>query len=467
MISREMLQDSVIQNMTEGIILIDFMGTIVYVNEAAFTILAMSEEEITGQKFAAVFLRDPRNDDFTQAVLDVIYQRKQPEPVIVSYMAGETRKDLRVAASYLRDEIGDPAGLTIVLADLSELMELKDAVRAMEYIGELNRQLEARNQILSSTFGMFLSDEIVHELLSTPGGLVPGGKKRMLTVMMSDLRGFTAISERMDAGDLISMLNHYLGAMTEIIQKRGGTIIEFIGDGILAIFGAPAVSNTHASDAVAAALEMEAAMTEINLWNSERDYPLLEMGIGIDTGEVIIGNIGSEKRMKYGVVGQHVNLCGRIESYTVGGQILISPDTKREIGVSLQVAREMTVLPKGTDKEMVLSHITGIGEPYGIYIAETNDALSELPCPIPVCFYQLDGKHTLERSCFGGLVSVGSGSAVLDTETPLKVFDNIQIKAGGRLTCKVMGIKDSQCLLQYTSIPSGYDEWIRAAKAGA
>ena len=462
-LSNELLRDSAIANMAEGIILVDFLGTIIYVNKAALSILALSEEELTGQKFATVFLRDPRNDDFAQAVLDAIYERKQPDPVVVSYVAEENIRHLRVAASFLRDEIGDPAGLMIILADLSELMELKDAVKAMEYIGELNRQLAARNDLLSSTFGMFLSDEIVRELLDTPGGLVPGGKKRLLTVMMSDLRGFTAISERMDPGDLIAMLNHYLGVMTEIIQKRKGTIIEFIGDGILAIFGAPTASTTHAADAVAAALEMEAAMEEINRWNAGRNYPPLEMGIGINTGEVIVGNIGSEKRMKYGVVGQHVNICGRIESYTVGGQILISPDTREEIGVSLKIARELRVLPKGASGEMILSHVTGIGDPYGIYIHESDEVMAELAEPVPVCFYRLDGKHTLGEPYFGGLVSVGSGSAVLQTETDLKLFDNIQIRAGGRLSCKVTGMKDGKCVLQYTSIPSGYGKWIQEA----
>ena len=89
----------------------------------------------------------------------------------------------------------------------------------------------------------------------------------------------------------------------------------------MAIFGAPVCRDSFASDAVAAGLEMEAAMEDVNRWNSERDYPPLEMGIGLHIGEVIVGNIGSEKRMKYGIVGSDVNLCGRIESYTSGPDI--------------------------------------------------------------------------------------------------------------------------------------------------
>ena len=265
----------------------------------------------------------------------------------------------------------------------------------------------------------------------------------------------------MDPGDLIAMLNHYLEVMTGIIQEHKGTIIEFIGDGILAIFGAPVQTETHASDAVAAALGMEAAMDQVNLWNNERDYPILEMGIGINTGEVIVGNLGSEKRMKYGVAGKHVNICGRIESYTVGGQILISPDTRNAIKADLTVASEMTVLPKGAVEELVLTQVTGIGDPYNIHIQNKNDVPNKLREPVPVCFYKISEKHTIEKPYYGGITALGHNSAVLETETPLQAFENIEIKAGGQLFCKVKEKREHSYLLYYTSIPSGFDNWAR------
>lgn len=242
-----------------------------------------------------------------------------------------------------------------VLSDISELVELRDAIKAMGRIKALNGQLELRNKMLSETFGRCLSDEIVRQQLDTPDGLALGGKKRTLTVMMSDLRGFTAMSERMEAQSLLALLNHYLGEMTEIVQRRNGTIIEFIGDGIMAIFGAPAPSDSHAADAVAAAIEMQSRMEAINAWNRERGYPVLEMGIGINTGEVIVGNIGSEKRTKYGVVGNHINLFGRIESYTVGGQVLISPKTRSMVSEPLDIAMEQEVFPKGVKTPLTLA----------------------------------------------------------------------------------------------------------------
>jgi len=460
---KTMVQDSVVRDLTEGILVIGFDGTIIYANPVAFSILGIPSGKMTGRKFASVFLDDPDNDPFVQTVLDAVQDREKEHRSIVAYQVCGKKKYLRVTTSYFRDADRESAGITMVLDDLSELMELKDSVKAMKQIGELNRKLEARNQLLSKTFGMFLSDEIVKELLDKPGGLNLGGKKKSVTMMMSDIRGFTALSERMGAADLIDMLNHYLGVMTEVIQGRGGTIIEFIGDGILALFGAPVSTKTHAADAVAAALEMQAAMDEVNRWNAQREYPRLEMGIGLNTGEVIVGKIGSLRRMKYGVVGSHVNLCGRIESYTVGGQVLISPSVKQNAGTDLTIATEMTVFPKGVEGGIVLSHVTGIGEPYGVFITENKDIAEKLENPVPVVFYRIDGKHTGERSCYGGIVSVGHSSAVMETKEEMQLYENIQVRAGGNLLCKVVDKRDDGILLQYTSIPSGYEQWIREA----
>ncbi|MBQ9458594.1 MAG: PAS domain-containing protein [Oscillospiraceae bacterium] len=459
---QELIRESIMRDMSEGVMTISFDGTITYVNPSALGILSRSEDELMGKRFGACFFEYEENDAFTQAVLDAVYDRTKSHEAIVPYYTGAESKMVRMVASFLTSE-GKSVGVIVVLSDMTELHELRDAVKAMERIRALNDQLEIRNKLLNETFGRFLSDEIVEQLLETPDGLALGGKKRMLTVMMSDLRGFTAMSERMDAVDLISMLNHYLGEMTEVILKHGGTIIEFIGDGIMAIFGAPAPSETHAADAIAAAIEMEAQMEAVNAWNAERDYPVLEMGIGLNTGEAIVGNIGSEKRTKYGVVGSHVNLCGRIESYTVGGQVLIAPLTREMCKAELEIAQEMTVYPKGVNGELVLTQVTGIGEPYNVAAKIEGAKPQALRHPIPVRFHKLVGKHGGEKSFYGGIVAVAHDAAVLDTETELEIYDNIQLEAGGRLFCKVMEKRDDGCLLiRYTSVPAGYEAWIKA-----
>ena len=445
----ELIHKSIMQDMTEGVMTIGLDGVISYVNPAAAMILGMNAQDLTGKKFIQCFFEYSENDAFNQTILDAVYDSATTHRNVVAYYTGKNFRQLHVTTSYLHDN-GIKVGVIAVLSDISELTELRDAVKAMQRIQQLNSQLELRNKLLSETFGRFLSDEIVRQLLDTPDGLLLGGKKRTLTIMMSDLRGFTAMSEQMEPQSLIAMLNHYLGAMTEVIQQYNGTIIEFIGDGILAIFGAPVASDHHASDAVAAAVAMQMQMEVINTWNTDRGYPILEMGIGINTGEVIVGNIGSEKRTKYGVVGSHVNLCGRIESYTIGGQILISPLTRSMVQCDLEVAQEMEVYPKGVKGALTLSRITGIGTPYNLYNEGQSQQKDMHSVQIPVRFKRISEKHCSETVFDGVLTEMNERYAILNTDTPINRFENISICANNDIFCKVLAKEAHGLLLGFT-----------------
>ena len=448
----QFISRSILRDMSEGVITLGLDGIITFVNPAAEQILSLSAAELVGKPFAASFFERPENDAFNQTVLDAIYDSAATHKNVVTYDTGCEMRQLHVTTSFLRDGV-QKIGIIAVLSDISELMELRDAVKAMERIRALNCQLELRNQLLSETFGRFLSDEIVQQLLDTPNGLMLGGKKRTLTILMSDLRGFTALSERMPAQDLLSMLNHYLGEMTEIIQRYGGTIIEFIGDGIMAIFGAPALSENHAHNATACAIEMESRMADVNAWNAARSYPKLEMGIGVNTGEVIVGNIGSEKRTKYGVVGQHVNLCGRIESYTVGGQVLISPLTRSMITDPLEVAQEIEVYPKGVGTPLLVAQVTGMGT-LSIGCAEVDTAVS-LSEPLPITFYIIHDKHCDETPLHGVLTAWSDHAAWLHTDVVLAPYDNLKLRTpAGELFAKVLRARQNgDWQLRFTSTP--------------
>ena len=151
------------------------------------------------------------------------------------------------------------------------------------------------------------------------------GREAQVTLLMSDLHGFTALAERLEATRVVALLNHYLSGMIEITQRSGGTIDDIIGDAILVVFGAPVAMPDAAQRAVVCALEMQKAMLGVNEHNFQKGWPEIGIGIALHTGEAVVGNIGSTKRSKYGVVGQPVNLTARIESFTVGGQVLVSP----------------------------------------------------------------------------------------------------------------------------------------------
>jgi adenylate cyclase len=146
--------------------------------------------------------------------------------------------------------------------------------------------------------------------------------------------------------EVIKIINLYLGYMTDVITKYQGTIDEFMGDGILVLFGAPTAREDDAERAVACAIAMQLTMSTINDKMKELNLPPLAMGIGINTGEVVVGNIGSETRCKYGVVGSQVNLTYRIESYTTGGQIFISEATLKEVGSMSESTAKSKYLPK-------------------------------------------------------------------------------------------------------------------------
>src|SRR5262249_22755747 len=141
-----------------------------------------------------------------------------------------------------------------------------------------------------------------------------------------DLRGFTALAERLSPEEVVDYLNAYFERMVELILRYRGTINEIMGDGILVIFGAPTSGDDDAERAVACAVEMQIAMDRFAADRRQQGLATAEMGIGLHTGRVVVGNIGSARRTKYAAVGTAVNLAARVESYTTGGQILISEE---------------------------------------------------------------------------------------------------------------------------------------------
>ena len=219
------------------------------------------------------------------------------------------------------------------------------------------RQLERNEKFIRATFGRYVSDEIVSSLLEEPEGLKLGGELREVTMLMSDIREFSTICERLPPDQVMRMLNNYLGVMTEIIMGHQGTIDEFIGDAILAIFGAPVQRDDDADRAVQCALDMQRAMIDINRDNRKAGLPEISMGIGVNTGDVITGNIGSEKRSKYGVVGHHVNLTARIESHTAGGDILISSSTLDKLQIPVHIGQQQQAQVKGINEPVTMHFV--------------------------------------------------------------------------------------------------------------
>ncbi len=222
------------------------------------------------------------------------------------------------------------------------------------------QQLERNEKFIRATFGRYLSDEIVTDILERPEGLELGGDLRRVTIMMADIRGFTTMVENLAPAQVVTLINRYLAAMTDIIMAHQGTIDEFIGDAILAVFGAPQRRDDDADRAARCALEMQAAMDEINRLNREDGLPEIQTGIALNTGDVIAGNIGSERRSKYGFVGHPMNVTSRIEDATAGGDILIADSTLAALRENYRTeAMDEPLRVKGINEALLVHRLLG------------------------------------------------------------------------------------------------------------
>ena len=264
---------------------------------------------------------------------------------------------------------------------------------------------------IRKAFGRFVTDEIVANLLENPEGLKLGGERRRITILTSDIRGFTAISERLPPEEVIRIINLYLGYMADVITQYQGTIDEFMGDGILVLFGAPTKRADDADRAIACAVAMQLAMKTVNEKMLELGLPNLEMGIGINTGDVVVGNIGSEKRTKYGVVGDQVNLTYRIESYTVGGQIFVSESTLKQVNCDVVTDEEREVQPKGVHYPIKIYEVIGILGKYDLHLTKTEEIFYSLPMPIIIQYSVLQGKQVNRDLVTAKLIQISAHEA--------------------------------------------------------
>jgi adenylate cyclase len=212
-----------------------------------------------------------------------------------------------------------------------------------------------------------------------------------------------------------------------VIGRYEGTIDEIIGDAILVIFGAPVAADDHAANAVACGLAMQLAMDDVNQRLNAKGVAPLEMGIGIHTGRVIVGNIGSLRRTKYAAVGSNVNLAGRVESFTTGGQLLITEDTRARITAPLRVDGQFQVEPKGATRSLLLLEIGGIGPPFSLSLPSRALPLRSLAEPLPVQFTVLEEKFVSRTVHEGHLTEVSEIETRLRSTPPPAVLSNLKI----------------------------------------
>ena len=463
---------AILDGLPDAVFAIDSEGKVVAWNRAIASMTGVAAEEMLGKgnyEYSLPFYlgeRRPVLVDFLTASDEVIagkYLIRHEGNVLT----GEVKIFVKGRPIYaharacpLYDADGRIVGGIEIIRDLTEHNRL------MEELAAAKASAEESKEFIRRVFGRYLSDEVVGTLLETPEGLALGGESREVSVMMADLRGFSSLAEHLAPTEVIKLLNKFLGTMAEIIAKHGGTVDEFIGDAILGIFGAPARREDHARRAVACAVEMQLAMQDVNRFNTAEGLPQIEIGIGLNSGEVVVGNIGSELRSKYGVVGRNVNLASRIEAYTIGGQILVSDATLAAAGSDIRIDHAMEVLPKGSVKPIRIHQVGGIGGEYGLVLPTSGSNLSKLDSPLPVWFSVLDGKNVTEPDHEGLLTHLSPKGARIVSTQPVELMAVVrfELQTGSsepaHIYAKVLSVgNDGKDLsLHFTSIsPSAAD----------
>jgi adenylate cyclase len=236
-------------------------------------------------------------------------------------------------------------------------LELISAVAAQTAIAVENARAHerlAREEVARANYSRFLPEYVVKQMLENPESFKLGGVSQTITILFADIRGFTRISEHAPPEKIVSLLNRYFSAMTEIIFAHGGTLDKYLGDGLMALFGAPTATPDDASNALNAAVAMQRRLLGINRELQEEGLSEIGVGMGLHTGEVVVGYIGSDRRSEYTAIGDTVNTSSRLESNARGGEILISDATAKAARSRYQLKPREPIMVKNRQQPVML-----------------------------------------------------------------------------------------------------------------
>jgi adenylate cyclase len=289
--------DNVMQSIVTGVFTTNLMGEINHINRAATAIINLEKDEILGNHYEYIF---ELNESITQLISkcendSVTLSQSQ----VILDCNGKITK-VNISVSPLLNDAHEPIGSVVAMEDLSNIDKLK------------------------STFKKYVSKQIVDQLLENDEMLNLGGQEQEATILFSDIRGFTSMSETMAPNEVVETLNDYFNLMIEIIFKYNGTLDKIIGDALMVIYGAPNSTDKDTENAVLTAIEMQEKLIEFNQRRIIQSKLPITIGIGINRGRVISGNIGSRQQMNFTVIGDSVNLASRLCSAAKADEIIVS-----------------------------------------------------------------------------------------------------------------------------------------------
>lgn len=242
--------------------------------------------------------------------------------------------------------------------------------------------------------------------------------RREVTILLTDLRGFTSVSEAYPVGVVLELLNRYLVEMSKVVARHGGTIDKFMGDSIMVLFGVPHASGDEVRRAVACAVDMQVAMDALNAHHRKIGMPAMYMGIGVNTGLVMAGLLGSDLYSEYTVIGDEVNLASRIQAVSLRGQVLISEGTHARCGDYVQVGEPMDVYVKGKSHPVVLRELLAIPELAKVVPRQELRRSPRIEVRLPIAFHRVENSVvigeirqavTVDLGYYGLLIEVAQG----------------------------------------------------------
>ena len=317
------LNDNIMSSITTGIIEINLFGEIQFVNKEAIRLLKKDEKEVLGNHYLIIFENDELLTNIIQSVEEDQQRVFETE---FSLRAGKKKISVNISFSPVFDEKKNFSGIVIAIDDLSKINKVK------------------------STFKKYVSKNIVDKLLENEDSLNLGGKESEVTILFSDIRGFTSMSEKLNPTDIVKLLNKYFQSMIDVVFKYNGTLDKIVGDELMVLYGVPLKDEEDTHNAVKTAIKMFDALDLFNKKIVKEGYKPFKIGIGINKGKAVSGNIGSEQQMNYTVIGDTINLGARLCSHAKSGQILISESVKDRIGDQYNFKRIPSIDVKGKSK---------------------------------------------------------------------------------------------------------------------
>ena len=317
--------ESILGSIATGVITLDPLGEVDSINAAGLKILKTKKEEVLGNHYMYLFEKDN----------DLV------EMITMSEMENETKTELNMPLNAVSEE-------TIINISISPRLDpegnKQGSVVAIEDISDVSK--------VKNTFKRYVSKQVVDELLGDEGKLNLGGEQREVTILFTDIRGFTSMSEKMEPERVVTTLNEYFSDMIDIVFKHNGTLDKIIGDELMVLYGAPIKGEKDTQRAVETAVEMQRKINELNKERDKRNEPPILVGAGINKGLVVSGNIGSRDLMDYTVIGDTVNVASRLCAAAGPGEIMVSDSVYKTTKKSFFYEKLNPIKVKGKEKKI-------------------------------------------------------------------------------------------------------------------